>query len=140
STKKMVAAALLIVGPKTLLDGVEKEGTADVGIPVAWLDPEAAKTLPIWAVNFTVDMKRETSKSRNVLAWLPGKEGATQTVVIGAHYDHLGMGGEYSLAPSEHAVHHGADDNASGTAALLEIARELAPEKGKLARNVLFVA
>ena len=47
-------------------------------------------------------------------------------VLVGAHYDHLGHGGAGSLAPDSHEVHNGADDNASGTAALLEVARQLA--------------
>jgi hypothetical protein len=54
-------------------------------------------------------------------------------VVVGAHYDHLGRGGASSLAPGVDEVHNGADDNASGTAALLEAARQLA-------RPVLFIA
>ena len=47
-------------------------------------------------------------------------------VVIGAHYDHLGFGGRHSLAPDSAVPHVGADDNASGTATVLEIARQLA--------------
>jgi Zn-dependent M28 family amino/carboxypeptidase len=58
---------------------------------------------------------------------------------VGAHYDHLGWGGEGSLAPDTRAIHNGADDNASGTAALIETARRMvegpAPE-----RSVLFIA
>ncbi|HEX6276643.1 MAG TPA: M28 family peptidase, partial [Polyangiaceae bacterium] len=64
------------------------------------------------------------------------------TIVIGAHYDHLGFGGRFSLAPGDAKPHVGADDNASGTAALLEIARTLAtPEARKaLRRDVVFAA
>ncbi len=61
-------------------------------------------------------------------------------VVIGAHYDHLGMGGGGSLAIGETAIHNGADDNASGTAALLAVARELAARRDELRRDVWFVA
>ena len=61
-------------------------------------------------------------------------------LVVGAHYDHLGLGGHYSLSPNEHAVHHGADDNASGVAALLETARDLTQAKEPLARDVTFIA
>jgi hypothetical protein len=61
-------------------------------------------------------------------------------VVIGAHYDHLGMGGPGSLAPGVHEIHNGADDNASGTAALLEVARELSARRSELRRDVWFVA
>jgi predicted nucleic acid-binding Zn-ribbon protein len=62
----------------------------------------------------------------NVIGVLPGRgELADQTVVIGAHYDHVGMGGEGSLAPGTIAVHNGADDNASGTTALLATAERV---------------
>ena len=59
---------------------------------------------------------------RNVVGYLPGH--SKEYIVIGAHYDHLGLGNESSLAPSQIGkVHPGADDNASGTAGLLELAR-----------------
>jgi Zn-dependent M28 family amino/carboxypeptidase len=61
-------------------------------------------------------------------------------VVIGAHYDHLGRGGHGSLAPGSKEPHVGADDNASGTAALLEVARALGQKKAELRRDVVFAA
>ncbi|MGF1633974.1 MAG: M20/M25/M40 family metallo-hydrolase [Phycisphaerae bacterium] len=77
---------------------------------------------------------------RNVVAVLPGRgELADEYVVVGAHYDHLGMGGFGSRAPGVTAVHPGADDNASGTAALLEVAEQLA-RAGRRERSILFVA
>lgn len=78
---------------------------------------------------------------RNLAAVLPGTDPRLRDeyVVIGAHYDHLGMGGTGSLAPGVEAVHNGADDNASGVAALLEAARALAAGTSP-ARSVLFVA
>ncbi|MCC7338066.1 MAG: M28 family peptidase [Pirellulaceae bacterium] len=66
---------------------------------------------------------------RNVVGLLPGHGSlAVQYVVIGAHYDHVGTGGVGSLAPGTIEIHNGADDNASGTAVLLEVARRLANE------------
>jgi hypothetical protein len=62
-------------------------------------------------------------------------------VVVGAHLDHLGMGGGSSaLDPKVHAVHNGADDNASGVAALLEVAAQLGAKKGELQRDVYVIA
>ncbi len=58
-------------------------------------------------------------------------------VVVGAHYDHLGMGGRFSLAPDRAEVHPGADDNASGVAAILEAARALVGRAGELKRDVI---
>jgi hypothetical protein len=61
-------------------------------------------------------------------------------VVVGAHYDHLGLGGPASLAPGSTEVHNGADDNASGVAGVLEIARRLVAARAELSRPVVFVA
>jgi hypothetical protein len=81
--------------------------------------------------------------TRNVVAILPGASPALRgaVVVIGAHYDHLGMGGFGAMDPdSTGKVHNGADDNASGTAALLEIGRVLAARGTKPARTIVLVA
>ncbi len=70
---------------------------------------------------------------------LPGK--TNEYVIIGAHYDHLGRGDSNSLAPSQIGqIHPGADDNASGTAGVLELARLFAPLKGQLDRGILFMS
>jgi len=61
-------------------------------------------------------------------------------IVIGAHFDHLGLGGQGSLDPDSHAIHNGADDNASGTIALIESARHLSTRRETLQRDVIFVA
>lgn len=79
---------------------------------------------------------------RNVVASLEG-EGphAEETIIIGAHYDHLGRGGWGSLAIGANAeIHNGADDNASGTAILIELARQLAAEPQPLPRRIVFIA
>ena len=83
----------------------------------------------------------ETTKAtvNNVLGYLPGK--SDEYVIIGAHYDHLGRGTFDSLAPSQIGqIHPGADDNASGTAGVLELARLLAPKAGQLQRGILFAS
>ncbi len=74
---------------------------------------------------------------RNVAAEIPGaiRPWPSELVVVGAHYDHLGFGGEGSLAPDAHEVHNGADDNASGTAALLEVAQLIMDSGQKPART-----
>ncbi len=79
--------------------------------------------------------------TRNVVAVIPGASVALrgEIVIVGAHYDHLGLGGFGALDPdSTGRVHNGADDNASGTAALLEIGRLLA--QSRPARTVVLVA
>ncbi len=79
---------------------------------------------------------------KNVVGLIPGRGTlADQTVVLGAHYDHLGFGGANSLDPdSVGVVHNGADDNASGTAALMEAARVLSTRASENMRTILFAA
>lgn len=85
-----------------------------------------------------IDIETTRATVNNVLAWLPGQ--SDEYVIIGAHYDHLGRGNFDSLAPSQIGqVHPGADDNASGTAGVLELARLLAPQRAQLKRSILFM-
>ena len=90
-------------------------------------------------VSLTIGVETTRATVYNVLAYLPGK--TDEYVILGAHYDHLGRGTFDSLAPSQIGqIHPGADDNASGTAGLLELARILAPHKGQLDRGILFAS
>lgn len=77
----------------------------------------------------------------NVIGILDGNDKVlkNEAIVIGAHYDHLGRGGQGSLAANSTEIHHGADDNASGTAAIIELARQFAKEK-KNKRTIIFIA
>ena len=85
-----------------------------------------------------IDIETTRAAVNNVLAWLPGQ--TDEYVIVGAHYDHLGRGNFDSLAPSQIGqIHPGADDNASGTAGVLELARLLAPQRGQLKRSILFM-
>ena len=80
---------------------------------------------------------------RNVIGALEGSDPALKNewVVVGAHYDHLGLGDRSSLTPSQIGqVHHGADDNASGTAGVMELARLAANDNHEWKRSALFVA
>lgn len=80
---------------------------------------------------------------RNVIGVLPGSDTARahEAVVIGAHYDHLGLGGRHSMNPNlAGQIHNGADDNASGTAAIIEVARAAAANRARFGRTVVFVA
>ncbi len=98
-----------------------------------------------WTVGSTAATREATVAGRgteNVVAILRGRGGlAGQDIVIGAHFDHLGSGPFASAATgdSAHLIHHGADDNASGTAAVMEIARLLATARERPARTIVFV-
>ncbi|MDN3665011.1 M28 family metallopeptidase [Algibacter miyuki] len=78
----------------------------------------------------------------NVVGFIEGHDPLLKNeyIVLGAHYDHLGLGGPSSKSEKRGVVYHGADDNASGTAALLEIAEKLAANKDQLKRSVIFIA
>ena len=90
-------------------------------------------------LSLRIDIEATHAQVANVLAYLPGK--TDEYIVIGAHYDHLGRGDSNSLAPSQIGqIHPGADDNASGTAGVLELARLFAPMKGQLDRGILFAS
>lgn len=90
-------------------------------------------------LTLNVDISKQHAQVSNLLGYLPGK--TAEYVVIGAHYDHLGRGGPNSLAPSLIGqIHPGADDNASGAAGLLELARIFSAQRGQLPRGILFTA
>jgi hypothetical protein len=102
----------------------------------------ASFTVPGAVVRLEVRLVRERGTAANVVGLLPGTDPrlAREAIVIGAHYDHLGRGGESSLAPDQAGViHPGADDNASGTAALLGLARAFAAAGGA-PRTLVFAA
>ena len=138
------------------LPKLQVDSLGDSGIPVIVLKRAAAATLLAGrhAADLRVDLVATRRPTWNVIGRLPAGAGPEATlpgarlpgallpgaVLVGAHYDHLGMGGPESLAPGVEAVHHGADDNASGTAAMLEIARGLAARRAELRRDVWFVA
>ncbi len=144
---------------------IETVGPADVGIPFVHLSADVAgrwlasagKKLsdlqsaidrdlrprsfplpPSLKVHLNVDVKHTRKQVRNIAGYLPGK--TAEHIVIGAHYDHIGLGDQFSMAPGmAGTVHPGADDNASGVAGLLELARWFGG-RPRLQRGILFVA
>jgi len=130
------------------LPALRTEGVGDAGIPV--LAVKRSVLEPVWKkleakqpVNVELQVALDFAKSPafNVVGRIPaGKRSADGVVVIGAHYDHLGFGGPDSLAPGKSEPHLGGDDNASGTATLLEIARALAAKKDSLTRDVVIAS
>jgi len=128
---------------------LERDGYGDAGIPILLVKRAAfAKTLAALEKNQRVDAKLsveltlERAPVFNVLARLPARAPVEQrlpgAIVIGAHYDHLGYGGSNSLAPGDHSPHLGADDNASGVALVLEVARSLSQGQAQTRRDIVF--
>jgi hypothetical protein len=85
-----------------------------------------------------IDIQHHKVQVKNVLAFLPGTTHPDEFIVIGAHYDHLGHGGPGSLAPNSTDIHHGADDNASGSAAVMDVAEKIS-RSGPRDRSILFI-
>ena len=112
--------------------GLEPKGTNDYFQTFSF----KPKTDPHQEVNYTVVGNDSTITGINVIGFL--NNNATNTIVIGAHYDHLGYGAEGSLHRGEDAIHNGADDNASGVAVMLNLASKL--KETNTDNNYLFMA
>jgi Tol biopolymer transport system component len=128
---------------------LEREGYGDAGLPVVVVKRQAfAPTLAQLEkgqrlhATLAVELTFERRPVFNVLARLPAQAPPEQrlpgAIVVGAHYDHLGHGGSYSLAPDDRSPHVGADDNASGVSLVLEVARSLSQSKSPTRRDVVF--
>jgi hypothetical protein len=125
------------IGSSDLL--ARKSGAGASGTPPAKSGDAQGRSV---AMTLKVNLLKKDLPAMNVIGVLKGSDPdlRNQAIVLGAHYDHLGRGGEGSLAPREGEVHHGADDNASGVAGLLELARIFSAQRGKLRRSIVFVA
>jgi hypothetical protein len=139
-SRQAAAKILGLAGPPLLAEFERSLRGGGGGGPVGTVqDSELGRGV---VLNLTTDVARKSAPAANVVGVLEGSDAKlkSEAIVLGAHYDHLGRGGEGSLAGREGEVHHGADDNASGTAGLLELARLLAGERKSMRRTVVFVA
>jgi len=101
----------------------------------------ASKPIPDGVVSLQVSLQENRQRVENIVGILPGAALAQENIVIGAHYDHLGEGHFGTRGPgTEGQIHPGADDNASGTAVLLDLARRMRRLPNRPARTVVFVA
>lgn len=114
-----------------IADRFESIGLTPSGTDGEWFQPFTFKFSPN-----PHDTTGAWKSGRNVVGLLDN--GATRTVIVGAHYDHLGWGGIGSRAPGDSLIHNGADDNASGVAAMLEVANRIS--ESSIEQNVLFIA
>jgi len=89
-----------------------------------------------------VNVKMIYQNTNNVVGFIEGSDPVLKNeyIVVGGHYDHLGMGGAGSRKPDTVAIHYGADDNASGTAGVIEMARLVEKAKGSFGRSFVFIA
>lgn len=140
------AAVVVVMGAKPLADLTfnQKDRSEPVPIPAFTIDEKTRSehlndtvTEHDLIIDYRIVPEKRTA--RNVLAWIDNK--APTNIVIGAHYDHLGQGedGNSMARSGGRAIHNGADDNASGTAAMMELARSLSV-KNPGTHNYVFVA
>lgn len=128
--------------PSLRLDSLQDAGIPILVVKRSVLGPfmsSLEKKQPI-AAALVVELVIEKSQTFNVVARLQAPSSSGGAVIVGAHLDHLGLGGSNSLAPDKVEPHLGADDNASGVAAMLEVARTLSANRTSLSRDVIFIA
>jgi hypothetical protein len=102
-----------------------------------------SRQLSTASVDYTEYLAHDRRPVRNVVGIMPGSDPAKagEAIVIGAHYDHVGLGGRFSVTPERTGeIHNGADDNASGTASIIEIARAAMGDRARFPRTLIFVA
>jgi len=138
------ATAFIIYNSGLQVDNVQfnkNDTTQALPIPVIYVKQAAVKKYfsdpsASLQIELQVSLSSKIRKARNIIAYI--NNNANNTVVLGAHYDHLGYGEDKNALDAVHEVHNGADDNASGTAALLELARKLKNNSPK-ANNYLLM-
>ena len=145
--KKKGATALFVYNSTDKEDGLQftgKEKSEVINIPVVYLTKQAAKKYlsdesASLDIKLKVDIGDKKRTGSNVVGYIDN--GASTTVVLGAHFDHLGYGedGNSMVRNVSNQIHNGADDNASGTAALIELARMLKASR-LTNNNYLFIA
>jgi hypothetical protein len=141
------ASAIILYNTSDIEDQLQfniKDRTETIGIPVVYVSKEMAKKYfsdqsASMDIKLKVDLGKKTRTGNNVIGYI--NNGAATTVILGAHFDHLGFGedGGSRQVSGEKQIHNGADDNASGTAALIELAKKLQSSKQKK-YNFLFIA
>lgn len=142
---KKGATALIIYNSSTLADNIlfnKFDTTAAVTIPVIYITQQGLQKhfsdlTGIYDIDLNVHLQADNRKAHNVIGYIDFN--APTTVVIGAHYDHLGYGEDGNSLDGAGQIHNGADDNASGTAAMLELARILYNTKARN-NNYLLIA
>jgi len=131
---------VVIVSSRTLIPDLN---TASLSATLGLLKKGTMPQVKVNAlITLSTDIVRREASAWNVIGILDGSDPKLkdETIVIGAHYDHLGHGGAGSLAPKEGEIHHGADDNASGTAGVLELARLFTGGRPRPRRTIVFIA
>ncbi len=137
--------ALIVFNSSASVDNVlfnRFDSSKTVSIPVVYISSDAVKkyfkdVTDIYNIALQVQLKNKERTAHNVVGYIDNN--AAKAVIIGAHYDHLGYGEDGNALDGKGQIHNGADDNASGTAALIELARMLQSSNAK-DNNYVFIA
>lgn len=125
------ATALLLYNSSSITDNIlfnKNDKSTTAKIPIIYITPDGFKKyFSDVSATITIELRiaflQQIRKARNVVGFI--NNNAATTIILGAHYDHLGYGEDKNALDTGHVIHNGADDNASGTAALIELARLL---------------
>lgn len=139
------ATALILYNSGTGVDNIQynkNDTSSSFSIPVLFVSNNAMKSYfsdptSSYDIDLKTTLKKADRTGKNVIGMLNFNQ--PNTVIIGAHYDHLGYGEDHNSLDGQGEIHNGADDNASGTAALIELARILKQQKNPK-NNYLFIA
>ncbi len=131
------ATALIVYNSTATTDNIlfnKNDKTEITKIPIVYITADAAKKFladktATYEIKLTTAIEEKKRLARNVVAYIDNN--AVNTVIVGAHYDHLGFGEDKNALDALHEVHNGADDNASGTAALMELEKMLQQSSAK---------
>ena len=134
---KKGANSLILFNSSNLIDNInfsKFDPSISLTRPVLYIPYRSLKKyfkddITSYDLKFNITIENTTRTGRNIVGFI--NNNATHTIILGAHYDHLGFGEDKNALDTAHDIHNGADDNASGSAALLEIARLLKNSKLK---------
>ena len=138
--KRSVINKILASSPLTAPNGDKITDLKDVEKLIDENLEPVSQPIKGWSASIKSAYKQNKIKTNNIIGVIEGEgPNADQTIVIGGHYDHLGMGEYGSRARGRREIHNGADDNATGTAAVIELARRVKESGKKPGRRLVFI-
>lgn len=138
--KRAAMDQLLNLAPLVTGDGTQLSSLAEIEKTIDQSLSPLSQEWTGWSAAYQVGFEKKQVLTSNIIGVIEG-EGplADETIVIGGHYDHLGRGAYGSRAPGRNEIHNGADDNATGTAGVIELARRFLKHDKKPARRLVFI-
>lgn len=139
--KRSALEKLLSQSPIVIASGDKLSTLSEIEAQIDSTLETLSQAIEGWKVTARVRFSTKTVTTSNIVGMVEGEgPNANETIVIGGHYDHLGYGGYGSNAPGRNEIHNGADDNATGTAGIIELARRFSQSTKKPSRRLVFIA